>query len=190
MTSTSEILSSLGVFAAHGEHVVRSPIDGAQIGRLQLDDAKALGEKVAASAVAFQYWRTVPAPRRGELVRLFGEDLVLFKDEQGRYGSIGRNCPHRGTDLASGLDGVGRKLDPGPSADMPYETKAAALPKSLHEAASVLRADGTLRSGFGGAFVDYYAHIKEAEFARFAKGADAETADVTPWEQNEYFDLF
>ena len=35
-------------------------------------------------------------------MRLFGEDLVLFKDEQGRYGSIGRNCPHRGTDLAYG----------------------------------------------------------------------------------------
>ena len=84
MTSTSEILSSLGVFAAHGEHVVRSPIDGAQIGRLQLDDAKALGEKVAASAVAFQYWRTVPAPRRGELVRLFGEELRANKAALGR----------------------------------------------------------------------------------------------------------
>src|SRR5689334_4905496 len=35
-------------------------------------------------------------------VRLFGEDLVIFKDETGRYGLIGRRCPHRGTDLAYG----------------------------------------------------------------------------------------
>jgi phthalate 4,5-dioxygenase len=35
-------------------------------------------------------------------VRLFGEDLVIFKDEHGRYGLIGRHCPHRGTDLAFG----------------------------------------------------------------------------------------
>jgi len=166
------------------------------LSREQNDLVTRTGKGTPAGELMRRYWQPaalvdeVAGDRPIRPARLFGEDLVLFKDEQGRYGSIGRNCPHRGTDLASGLDGVGRKLDPGPSADTPYETKAAALPKSLHEAASVLRADGTLRSGFGGAFVDYYAHIKEAEFVRFAKGADAETADVTPWEQNEYFDLF
>jgi hypothetical protein len=35
-------------------------------------------------------------------VRLLGEDLVIFKDDNGRYGLIGRHCPHRGTDLAFG----------------------------------------------------------------------------------------
>ncbi len=35
-------------------------------------------------------------------VRLFGESLVIFKDDQGRYGLIERACPHRGTDLAFG----------------------------------------------------------------------------------------
>jgi phthalate 4,5-dioxygenase len=35
-------------------------------------------------------------------LRLFGEDLVIFKDDRGRYGLIGRRCPHRGTDLAYG----------------------------------------------------------------------------------------
>jgi phthalate 4,5-dioxygenase oxygenase subunit len=35
-------------------------------------------------------------------VRLLGEDLVLFRDEQGRHGLISRACPHRGTDLAYG----------------------------------------------------------------------------------------
>jgi phenylpropionate dioxygenase-like ring-hydroxylating dioxygenase large terminal subunit len=35
-------------------------------------------------------------------LRLLGEDLVLFRDERGRYGLIGRRCPHRGTDLRFG----------------------------------------------------------------------------------------
>jgi glutamine synthetase len=92
--------------------------------------------------------------------------------------------------IYSGLDGVARKLDPGPSADTPYEANAPAFPKSLREAAAALRADEVLRAGFGAGFTDYYAHIKEAEYARFAKEADADTPDVTAWEQNEYLDLF
>ena len=35
-------------------------------------------------------------------VRLLGENLVAFRDGQGRYGLIERSCPHRGTDLAFG----------------------------------------------------------------------------------------
>ena len=42
---------------------------------------------------------------------------------------------------------------------------------------------------FGEAFVDYYAHIKEAELARFKAEASG-GSEVTAWEQNEYFDLF
>ena len=41
--------------------------------------------------------------------------------------------------------------------------------------------------GFGDAFVDYYAHIKAAEFARCRQKPDgAERRDVTAWEQKEY----
>ena len=55
-----------------------------------------------------RYWQ--PAALVDELagnrpvkpVRLLGEDLVTFKDDKGRYGLIGRHCPHRGTDLAYG----------------------------------------------------------------------------------------
>ena len=35
-------------------------------------------------------------------VRLMGEDLVLFRDASGRHGLIGRQCRHRGADLAYG----------------------------------------------------------------------------------------
>ena len=89
----------------------------------------------------------------------------------------------------SGLDGVDRKLDPGPSADTPYETKAALLPKSLREAVLALDDDPFFREAMGAGFVDYYTHIKAAEIERFQKEA-ADQPDVTPWEQKEYLDLF
>ena len=62
----------------------------------------------AAGALLRRYWQ--PAALMDELVgnrpvkavRLMGEDLVVFRDEQGRYGLVGRHCPHRGTDLAYG----------------------------------------------------------------------------------------
>ncbi len=55
-----------------------------------------------------RYWQ--PAALVDELsgnrpikpVKLMGENLVMFKDGQGRYGLIARGCPHRGTDLAFG----------------------------------------------------------------------------------------
>ena len=33
-------------------------------------------------------------------VRLMGQELVLFKDSNGRFGLLDRDCPHRGADLA------------------------------------------------------------------------------------------
>jgi len=61
-----------------------------------------------------RYWQ--PAALSEELagkrpvrpVRLLGQDLVLFRDENGRLGLIDRDCPHRGADLAYGrLEGGG-----------------------------------------------------------------------------------
>ncbi len=40
------------------------------------------------------------ANRPLKAVRLLGQDLVLFRDEQGRWGLVDRDCPHRGADLA------------------------------------------------------------------------------------------
>jgi glutamine synthetase len=128
---------------------------------------------------------------RGVMVRVMGEPGDRATHLENRIGEPAANpYLYIASQIYSGLDGVARELDPGPSADAPYETKAPALPKSLREAAAALRADHVLRASFGASFVDYYDHIKEAEYARFAKEADAETADVTSWEQNEYLDLF
>jgi glutamine synthetase len=85
--------------------------------------------------------------------------------------------------ILAGLDGVDRGLDPGPSADTPYEARAALLPKSLGEAVSAFRDDPFFREALGAEFVDYYVHIKNAEIERFQ-------AEVSEWEQREYFEMF
>jgi len=78
---------------------------------------------------------------------------------------------------------VDRGLDPGPSADTPYETKAELLPKTLREAVFALKDDPFFREALGAEFVDYYVHIKNAEIERFQ-------AEVSDWEQREYFEMF
>jgi glutamine synthetase len=85
--------------------------------------------------------------------------------------------------IVTGLDGMRHGLDPGPPADTPYEARAELLPTTLEEALSALRNDTCLAEGFGKAFIDYYLRIKEAELARYQ-------AEVTEWEQREYFELF
>ena len=127
---------------------------------------------------------------RGVMVRVLGQPGDPSTHLENRVGEPAANpYLYVASQIYAGLDGMARKLDPGPSADTPYEAAALPLPKNLAEAAAALRADQCFRDGFGGAFVDYYAHIKEAELARFRK-EQGESAEVTPWEQKEYLDLF
>ena len=72
---TATLLREFGLASA-GDLASFSPIDGAEIGRVATGDPAAA---CAAAAEAFLAWRTVPAPRRGELVRLLGEELRAAK---------------------------------------------------------------------------------------------------------------
>ena len=127
---------------------------------------------------------------RGVMVRVLGGPGDPATRLENRVGEPAANpYLYIASQIYSGLDGIARRRDPGPSADTPYETKAPLLPKHLGEALAALRANEVFRKNFGAAFVDYYAHIKAAELARF-KTESGEGPDVTAWEQNEYFDLF
>ena len=82
----ADVLVSLGIdpsSLAGGDLVSRSPIDGSVLGRLPSHTPDEVAATVAAAAAAFRGWRLVPAPRRGELVRLFGEELRSHKDQLG-----------------------------------------------------------------------------------------------------------
>ncbi len=102
-----KILKSLGVGAVvDGAVVSRSPIDGAVLGRVAADTAVSTAAKIGRAEAAFKAWRTVPAPRRGELVRLLGEELRAHKDDLGRLVTL-----ETGKILPEGLGEVQEMID-------------------------------------------------------------------------------
>jgi glutamine synthetase len=121
---------------------------------------------------------------RGVMLRVLGGPNDKATRLENRVGEPAANpYLYMASQILSGLDGVDRALDPGPSADTPYEAKASLLPKSLREAVFALQEDPFFRNAMGAELVDYYVHIKNAEIDRFQ-------AEVTEWEQREYFEMF
>ncbi len=103
------ILKRLGVSAAQlkgGSLAVHSPIDGKLIGKLKPHSAAQAKAAIARSAGAFTLWKAVPAPVRGELVRLYGEELRAAKDDLGRLVTI-----EAGKILPEGLGEVQEMID-------------------------------------------------------------------------------
>jgi aldehyde dehydrogenase (NAD+) len=83
---TAELLEQLGVDPARvadGDLAVRTPITGEEIARVSRTDAAGTNAAVARACAAFESWREVPAPARGELVRLLGEELRREKEALG-----------------------------------------------------------------------------------------------------------
>jgi len=77
---THDLLSRLGVASAAytgGELAVTSPLTGEVIAQVKLTSVDTAIGEIDKSKAAFKKWRDVPAPLRGELVRLFGEELSL-----------------------------------------------------------------------------------------------------------------
>jgi len=72
-----------GADLAGGDLEVRTPVDGSVLAEVATVDAAGVDRIVQRSTEAFHAWREVPAPRRGELVRLLGEELRAAKDELG-----------------------------------------------------------------------------------------------------------
>ncbi len=103
------ILERLGVSPAiwtDGDLVTRSPITGEIIGRLTsvgVADARAAIDR---AHQAFLAWRQVPGPRRGELVRLLGEELRAAKADLGRLVTL-----EAGKIVSEGLGEVQEMID-------------------------------------------------------------------------------
>lgn len=80
------VLSQAGLTAEDltgGTLAVHSPIDGVALAQLRQTDPAEMPAILARAQAAFLAWRAVPAPRRGELVRLLGEELRAAKAELG-----------------------------------------------------------------------------------------------------------
>ena len=59
---------------------VQSPIDGRRLAALRWDTDSEIERKVTQAVQAFERWRDIPAPKRGDLIRLFGEQLRAHKE--------------------------------------------------------------------------------------------------------------
>ncbi|WP_334162466.1 L-piperidine-6-carboxylate dehydrogenase [Phenylobacterium sp.] len=83
----AQVLERLGVPAAKwtgGDRPVRSPVTGEVIAQVHDNTPAQVDAAVEAAHQAFLAWRVVPAPRRGELVRLLGEELRAAKADLAR----------------------------------------------------------------------------------------------------------
>jgi aldehyde dehydrogenase (NAD+) len=106
---SKNLLSALGVNPAAlkgGALAVTSPISGEQLAALHETTVAEAAAAIERAHAAFLVWRNVPAPRRGELVRLFGQELRAHKDELGRLVSI-----EVGKILSEGLGEVQEMID-------------------------------------------------------------------------------
>lgn len=108
-TRTLEILDRLGAgnpFVDDGDLICRSPIDGGELGRLRSHTTAEANETVTRAQAAFEQWRTVPAPVRGQFVRELGELLREHKDDLGALVSI-----EAGKIVSEGLGEVQEMID-------------------------------------------------------------------------------
>jgi len=102
----ASVFEQLNLSGQNGELEVHSPIDGSRLGSVAMHSAADLETKIEGARQAFLAWRTVPAPRRGELIRLFGEELRESKEALGAL--VTMEC---GKLLQEGLGEVQEMID-------------------------------------------------------------------------------
>ena len=121
MNDLSTILARCGIAAADlsgGTLGVRSAIDGAELARLHETPAASMPALIARAQAAFRPWRELPAPARGELVRLWGDELRSAKADVGHVISIevgkiaqeGLGEVQEGVDICEFALGLSRQL--------------------------------------------------------------------------------
>jgi aldehyde dehydrogenase (NAD+) len=106
---TKELLTELGVpeqSFTGGSVPVLSPINGGVVAEINWDDNAAAETVIAHAQTAFESWRRVPAPLRGEFVRLLGEELRASTAALGRLVTI-----EAGKILSEGLGEVQEMID-------------------------------------------------------------------------------
>ena len=124
MTTTADlqtVLSRCGIdlprYSGH-DISVHSPIDGAEIARLAALPVAQMPQVIDRATQAFEQWRLVPAPVRGELVRLWGEELRRAKAdighviscEVGKIVQEGLGEVQEGVDICEFAVGLSRQL--------------------------------------------------------------------------------
>jgi glutamine synthetase len=137
--------------------------------------------------------RVVWSPEnRGAFVRVLGRPGAPSTHVENR---IGEPCAnpylYLASQLAAGLDGIARGLDPGDPAADPHAASAPPLPADLREAVAALDGSALYRRTLGDPLVDCLCLLKRSEIGRFdewlAKAGPIEGDGASEWEHREYF---
>ncbi len=119
MKTFKSILKANGVTSTlAGDLSVHTPIDGSLIAKVRMVSASSVPATVQKSTKAFEEWKEVPAPVRGELVRILGEELREAKEnlaqlvtlEAGKILSEGRGEVQEMIDICDYAVGLSRQL--------------------------------------------------------------------------------
>lgn len=107
LKETNEGTSTGSTFFANGEIIESySPVDGKLIGKVKTTTKDDYEKTIATAQTAFKEWRKIPAPKRGEIVRLFGEKLRKHKENLGKLVSY-----EMGKSYQEGLGEVQEMID-------------------------------------------------------------------------------
>ncbi|MBX7146231.1 MAG: aldehyde dehydrogenase family protein [Alphaproteobacteria bacterium] len=117
----AKILKSLDINPSSlnkGHWILKSPIDGQSLGKVSFDSVSKIHTKITSSVKAFGIWKNIPAPRRGELIRLLGEELRLVKNDLGYLISVesgkileeGKGEVQEMIDICDFAQGISRQL--------------------------------------------------------------------------------
>lgn len=114
-----EVLDALGIkevnpgtstgseYFSNGELIASySPVDGKLIGKVVSTTQDDYERVMKTAEKAFDHWRTIPAPQRGDVVRQFGEKLRELKEPLGKLVSY-----EMGKSLQEGLGEVQEMID-------------------------------------------------------------------------------
>ena len=89
------------------DHIVSvSPVDNSEIGKVSVTTREDYDKVLETATEAFKYWRTVPAPKRGDIVRQFGDELRRLKEPLGKLVSF-----EMGKSFQEGLGEVQEMID-------------------------------------------------------------------------------
>lgn len=83
-----------------------SPVDNSEIGKVSVTTKEDYEKVVTTAAKAFNHWKTVPAPKRGDIIRQFGDELRRLKDPLGKLVSF-----EMGKSLQEGFGEVQEMID-------------------------------------------------------------------------------
>jgi aldehyde dehydrogenase (NAD+) len=101
-----DVFKTLNLQADRGTLVSVSPIDGQQLGKVQENTTQDVQNMIVKATASFKEWRLVPAPKRGELIRLYGDVLRENKEALGTLVTL-----ENGKIIQEGLGEVQEMID-------------------------------------------------------------------------------